>query len=366
MEIILGIIEIIAFFVVTIGALSYGFVVAVKGDQDKLTRFINSFLILLYLGAMTIFLIGLHGNLEHYNVAIDPIDNGYSPFSKDHILTFITTLNLSYIGIYKVWKNGRKSPPLLTVLYISFLVLGIVISILLMIQLSSRSENAAGLNSTTGHFMMLLPLMHIIISIILIIKVIREESVISNERAFQNKFLNFINQKLKQSSLLSLWSILVLLPFYLILTLILILFGQEFNSLTKVFTETTTWYFSEKTHPPYLDHRGHYLCTVAVCGNPKIVKPLRIGHRHGEEIVVNRQLLIANAFEEVITKMSPRFHRFIRSNYDKYGYPLSKIITSENRSNFTYILMKPLEWIFLVVIYLTCEKPEKLINEQYK
>jgi hypothetical protein len=366
MEVILILIGITVIFIVLIGSLSYGFVSAIKKELNKFEKLISSLIMLLYLGALTIFLIGLRGNMEQYQIAIDPIDSGYSPFSKNHVFTFITVLILSLIGIYNIWKNGKKSPPLLTVLYLSFLTIGIIACTLLLFQLSSRDNNDSYIDESTGHFMMLAPFMHISLSVMLIIKVIREESIISNERAFQNKFLNLLNQKLKRSSLLSFWSLLVLLPFYFFLALILILLGQEFNSLTKVFTETSTWYLSEKTHPPYLDHRGHYLCTVAVCGNPKIVKPLRIGHRHGEEIIVNRQLLIANAFEGVITKKFPKLHRVIRTNYDKYGYPLSKKITSKKGSNLTYILMKPIEWVFLITIYLTCEKPEKLINEQYR
>lgn len=75
--------------------------------------------------------------------------------------------------------------------------------------------------------------------------------------------------------------------------------------------------------------------------------------------------MIANAFEELIQDKSPRFHRWIRSNYDKYGYPLSKKINSKRGANLTYILMKPLEWIFLLVLYTFSAKPEAKINRQY-
>jgi hypothetical protein len=118
-------------------------------------------------------------------------------------------------------------------------------------------------------------------------------------------------------------------------------------------------------NPLYLDHKGHYLCTVAVCGSPWIVKPLRLGRRHDREIVVNRQLLVANAFEELIQTGSPRLHKFIRGAYDQYGYPLSKHITSPARSNVTYLIMKPLEYFFVVILYLFFEKPEQKISQQY-
>ena len=72
---------------------------------------------------------------------------------------------------------------------------------------------------------------------------------------------------------------------------------------------------------------------------------------HGHEVVVNRQLCIANAFEEVIQEKTPRFHRAIRSFYDKYGFPVAKLIKHKWSADIVYILMKPLEWIFLIVLY---------------
>lgn len=79
---------------------------------------------------------------------------------------------------------------------------------------------------------------------------------------------------------------------FLIITLILVLFGQETNSIIKTFTDTVTWTLSQQVHPPVLNHRGYYLCTVAASGHPKIIKPIRMGQRNGRQIIVNRQLLI--------------------------------------------------------------------------
>ncbi|PZP49892.1 MAG: hypothetical protein DI598_06785 [Pseudopedobacter saltans] len=164
---------------------------------------------------------------------------------------------------------------------------------------------------------------------------------------------------------MTVWALIFLLPIFIIITLILILFGQDANSLVKVFTDTTTWTFSQKSHPPVLTPRGHYLCTVAAKGDPKVVKPIRLGKRHGNTIIVNRQLQIANAFEELIADYTPILHRFIRKNYDKYGYNLSLKINSKMGSNITYVLMKPLEWIFLICLYLGYQNPEQKIKKQY-
>ena len=96
-----------------------------------------------------------------------------------------------------------------------------------------------------------------------------------------------------------------------------------------------------------------------------MVKPLRLGTRRNETIVVNRQLCIANAFEELIQEKMPRFHRQIRNMYDTYGYPLSKKITTPLKADFVYIVMKPLEWVFLLFLYAFDLRPEQRIARQY-
>lgn len=84
-----------------------------------------------------------------------------------------------------------------------------------------------------------------------------------------------------------------------------------------------------------------------------------------EKIIVNRQLCIANAFEDYIMEKFPKFHKLIRSVYDTYGYPVSRHIISPERADAVYILMKPLEWMFLIFLYLFDVKPEERIRRQY-
>ena len=96
-----------------------------------------------------------------------------------------------------------------------------------------------------------------------------------------------------------------------------------------------------------------------------LVKPIRYGIRRNQKIVVNRQLCIANAFEQLIEEKTPRFHKAIRYIYDKYGYPLSKHINTPLQADVTYIFMKPLEYIFLIILYLFDKEPENRIAKQY-
>jgi len=145
-----------------------------------------------------------------------------------------------------------------------------------------------------------------------------------------------------------------------------VLFGQGVDAPIKAFTDTADWTFSKQIPPPPMEYDGHYLCTVAAGGHKKVVKPLRYGKRRGQKIVVNRQLCIANAFEDYIKEKLPRFHKAVRNFYDTHGYPLSKHITTPARADVVYILMKPLEWCFLVFLYLFDVRPEERISRQYK
>ncbi len=95
------------------------------------------------------------------------------------------------------------------------------------------------------------------------------------------------------------------------------------------------------------------------------MKPTRMGIRHGAKIVVNRQLCVANAFEQLIEERMPWLHRIVRHIYDKYGYPLSKHITTSLRADIVYIVMKPFEWLFLIVLYFFDTRPENRIALQY-
>lgn len=136
--------------------------------------------------------------------------------------------------------------------------------------------------------------------------------------------------------------------------------------LIDAFTQTDDWYFSTKISPPVEGYRGHYLCTVVAQGNPYIVKPLRRGIRHGVPIVVNRQLCVANAFEDLLSQYCPCLHRFIRNNYDHYGLPVCRYIDRPWKANVIYWAMKPAEWLFIVVLYTFDAAPEQRIVSQYQ
>lgn len=314
----------------------------------------------LFVASLGLFCLAWLFNGDDYYTAIDIVDGGYTPFASKHLPTLLVFFLLSVLALIKLWYKGRALPPLLFSLFVVFLIIGIPISATIIIQTSTNTER-----SGETFLFALLPFFYLVGTFLVFVKIVDQEANIASAKTYRNKYLNLLNQKLANTKQQPLWIFLMLIPTFAIIVAILMLFGQDANSITKVFTETTTWTFSQKTHPPFLEHKGHYLCTVAVCGDPKVVKPLRLGKRHGHEIVVNRQLLIANAFEELIQENAPSFHKVIRNFYDKYGYPLSKKITTAKASNAVYILMKPLEYFFLIVLYLCSAKPEEKINKQY-
>jgi hypothetical protein len=158
-------------------------------------------------------------------------------------------------------------------------------------------------------------------------------------------------------------------PFYLagpLLVLIqgvLYLVGQKPDSLITQFTGSCGFLLSN-----YQDCScggDHYLCSIAANGNKKLVKPLRFGLRQNQKIVVNRQLLVANAFENWMEEYTPRLHRFARKTYDGMGIPVNAWAKRRRLANLLYVLMKPLEWLFLFWLYLADQRPENRIAQQY-
>ncbi len=177
--------------------------------------------------------------------------------------------------------------------------------------------------------------------------------------------LHVLNRKLQNAAFWPVLALLMMLPLLGVILCVLVLFGQKPDALIKAWTETADWRLSEQIAPPNVQYDEHYLCTVAAGGHAGIVKPIRMGERHGHRVVVNRQLCIANAFEQILEEKTPKFHRFVRHIYDTYGFPVARLIRTKLAADIVYLCMKPLEWIFLMVIYLCDVKPENRIAVQY-
>lgn len=275
----------------------------------------------------------------------------HSPVSSEHTLTLAVLFAVAVIGhICLRFIPQNKRPPLFSALCISSIYIGCALCVLWCIQISGSS-----------FFLFLFPINYIILSF----RVIACEVLSADKTAEEQTKMPCISAFLHNKSNLPLLALLLLIPLLGVLTVILLLFGQEPDSAIKLWTETADWTMSQKIAPENLPRDGHYLCTVAAEGHKKLVKPLRTGKRHGHEITVNRQLCIANAFEQLLSERAPHLHRAIRNFYDKTGYPIAKHIKTPLAADIVYIIMKPLEWFFLLVLYLFDTKPENRIATQY-
>jgi hypothetical protein len=214
-------------------------------------------------------------------------------------------------------------------------------------------------------YLYIFPLNYIICAVAVVKKVIKDYSVTEQEKDYKHPILQKYSRLLNNSRKWPAMAIILTIPLLAVILSILVLFGQQPSAVIKAFTETSDWLLSQKTSPPPVTVDNHYLCTVALRGHRRLVKPLRYGIRCETKIVVNRQLCIANAFEQIIQERIPKGHRLIRSIYDKYGYPLSKHIVHSVSADIIYLLMKPLEWFFMMIIYLVDKKPEDRIAVQY-
>ena len=159
------------------------------------------------------------------------------------------------------------------------------------------------------------------------------------------------------------------LPVIILLTALLLIFGQKPDAMIRVFTDT---YYHGLSQWDYkcenVSCGGHYLCSVAANGHNNIVRPQRLGIRNGAYIICNRQLLISNAFEELIQERLPFIHKITRKQYNKIGSFVHRYYHFFNNklvSDAIYFLMKPLEWFFLITLYTFDKNPENRIAIQY-
>lgn len=163
--------------------------------------------------------------------------------------------------------------------------------------------------------------------------------------------------------------LIICLPLLSVISSLLLLFGQKPDSLIRAFTDTYKHGFSQLDYEcANVNCGGHFLCSVAANGHKLVVKPVRYGERMGNKIICNRQLLIANAFEELIEQNLPLFHKAVRSRYNKVGSFIHRhyhIFNNKLISDIIFILMKPLELLFILVLYTFDRNPENRIARQY-
>lgn len=289
----------------------------------------------------------------------------HTPIFSEAAPTIIFIFIIGIAGyFYLRVRPLKKIPPLMAIISMSAMYLWVIEVIVFTVQVFKGDLSGDNLLDL---YLLVYPICIICIVARTVISKVHEWQEYEMERAKiqRNQFLNFADKILSNSKLWPIYAIIFMFPLLGIIIGILLLFGQAPDSVIKAWTETADWTLSLKEAPQNIEYDEHYLCTVAAGGHRKVVKPVRKGIRHGHEVIVNRQLCIANAFEQILEEKTPRFHKLVRGVYDRYGFPVARLIKSKWIADIIYIMMKPLEWIFLMVIYMSDVHPENRIATQY-
>ncbi len=279
-------------------------------------------------------------------------------FSPEHRWSIYVLIGLAIAAyFYSVYKKN-VGPPIVELLVHVLLLVGIALNIVLMFHLDI--------------FIALFGNPSIILLFTL--------ALLENHKKLLHATRNFKSEN--NFFLLWIWKLLhatwwvkypVLLglafPFMLVLAVVLFLFGHQPDAFILAFTDTYKHGLSELDHLcENVTCGGHYLCSVAANGHPVVVQPTRLGVRGGRRIICNRQLLVSNAFEELIEERAPKFHKVIRRHYNKVGDLVHRYYAVFNNklvSDVVFVIMKPAEWFFVVMLYLFDTKPENRIAQQY-
>jgi hypothetical protein len=283
-------------------------------------------------------------------------------FSPQHRLTVYAIILFCAIAYFYSSYRKNIATPLIEIIVNCLLLAGIVLNVFITAQ--SKMNDTGFFLMGTG------PIILVFILVLIKNQTILIQHLETLELSPQNMTEKLCWGILRLSPLIKTPIFIILcLPLLVIVTGLLLLFGQKPDSLIRAFTDTYHHGFS------LLDHEcdnvqcgGHYLCSVAANGHRKIVKPQRLGERCGDTIVCNRQLLVSNAFEELVQEKFPAIHRRIRKAYNHVGNLVHRhygIFNNKYVADAVYIMMKPLEWLFLLVLYAFDKKPENRIEVQY-
>ncbi len=282
-------------------------------------------------------------------------------FSPEHKLTVYVLISISIISYFIGSYRKEIFSPVLEVLLNSLLIIGLVLDVLILIQITCGEWSGLG-------FIFCSPIA------VLFIRVLNQNHKLLlsyiEESGFEpkSKIGKFACEILISRNKF-LYLLILCFPLLFLIASALILFGQKPDSMIRAFTETYRQGFSQLDYMcENVECGGHFLCSVAAKGHHNVVKPERYGERLGKPIICNRQLLVANAFEELIWEKAPRLHNIIRRNYNKVGDCIHKyyyLFNNKYIADTIYILMKPLEYIFIFTLYTLMKNPENIIEMQY-
>lgn len=287
-------------------------------------------------------------------------DNAF--FSPAHRLTIRVIIFLCMAAYFYSGYRKRIAAPLAEIAVNCFLIIGIVLNVLITLQ-------AKG-DGWVIYIFGTAPVILLFIVALVKNQQLLMEYLQTKEFSKDNFFNRFCWKLLSlHPAVKTPLFILLCLPLLVIITGVLLLFGQKPDSLVRAFTDTYHQTFSQLNHEcDNVNCGGHYLCSVAAKGHKRIVKPQRLGERAGNAIICNRQLLVSNAFEELLQQKLPFLHKPVRRAYNNVGHLVHRYYSVFNNryvADAVYIMMKPLEWFFVAVLYTFDQNPENRIAVQY-
>jgi len=298
-----------------------------------------------------------------YLIVVDgPINDCCSEsatFSPPHKLTIYFLTGICILAYSYSTLKSKIHSPLLEVFTNSMLLYGVIFNIFLLVQIDFEYAFFGNLP------VLLLFLIQLAKNQFKFLKY-NENPKLAGQSKIEHLAWKLLNLKVIYKIPILL---IILIPILTVLAGILLIFGQKPDSAIRAFTDTYYHGFSQLDYMcNNVDCGGHFLCSVAAGGHKSVVQPIRLGERNGGTIVCNRQLLISNAFEDLIQDKFPKIHYKIRKNYNKVGnivHQYYSIFNNKLVADFIYILMKPAEWFFLLVLYTFDRRPENRIAKQY-
>ncbi len=124
---------------------------------------------------------------------------------------------------------------------------------------------------------------------------------------------------------------------------------------------TLQLYSQLPTQPP-----DCYIATAAANGHPRLVGSREVTLPNGARMRINAQLQRLKCAELALKAVSPRLHKILRVAYDTLGRPLARRMTNPFVADAAYLLLKPFEWLAMLILYKLVPETRKLTNKIFE
>jgi hypothetical protein len=108
-----------------------------------------------------------------------------------------------------------------------------------------------------------------------------------------------------------------------------------------------------------------YIATAAARGHPQFVHAWMVQGADGKTIQVNLQLQRLKCAELALMAVNPRLHRRLRRIYDRAGKVLARCIQESLLADFAYFLLKPWEWLAMVLLRMIVPEIDSIAKKMY-